>query len=145
MALVLERDVAHHVAFIRACTDHMPRGSMVLVTVPAFQFLWSGHDVFLGHKRRYTRASLHRAIDEAGLKVIRSRYFFSILLPVVCAIRLGGRLRLASSGLTPRSDLRVHSRWTNALLMALHELERHTLFHINQLAGLIVFCLAKRR
>lgn len=147
--LILMMDVIEHVdddvALIRAYTDHMPRGSMVLVTVPAFQFLWSGHDVFLEHKRRYTRASLHRAIDEAGLKVIRSRYFFSILLPVVCAFRLGGRLRLASSDFTPRSDLRVHSRWTNALLTALHELERHTLFHINLLAGLTVFCLAKRR
>jgi SAM-dependent methyltransferase len=147
--LILMMDVIEHVdddvALIRAYTDRMPRGSMVLVTVPAFQFLWSGHDVFLEHKRRYTRASLHGAIDRAGLKVIRSRYFFSVLLPVVCAIRLGGRLRLASSSFRPRSDLRVHSRWTNAALTAIHELERHTLFHVNRLAGLTVFCLAKRK
>ena len=142
-------DVIEHVdddvALIRAYTDRMPRGSMVLVTVPAFQFLWSGHDVFLEHKRRYTRASLHRTIDRAGLAVIRSRYFFSVLLPAICAVRLGRRLWLTSSGFTPRSDLRVHSRWTNAALTAIHELERHTLFHINRLAGLTVFCLAKRK
>ena len=147
--LILMMDVIEHVdddvALIRAYTDCMPRGSAVLVTVPAFQFLWSGHDVFLEHKRRYTRANLHRTIDRAGLTVIRSRYFFSVLLPVICAIRLGGRLRHASSGLTPRSDLRVHSRWTNAALTAVHELERHTLFRVNRLAGLTVFCLAKRK
>jgi SAM-dependent methyltransferase len=147
--LILMMDVIEHVdddvALIRAYTDRMPRGSMVLVTVPAFQLLWSGHDVFLEHKRRYTRASLHRAIDRAGLKVIRSRYFFAVMLPMVCAIRLGGRLRLASSSVRARSDLRVHSTWTNTALTAIHELERCTLFHVNRLAGLTVFCLAKRK
>jgi SAM-dependent methyltransferase len=147
--LILMMDVIEHVdddvAFIRAYTDRMPRHAWVLVTVPAFQFLWSGHDVFLEHRRRYTLASLHRTIDGAGLEAIRSRYFFSALLPAVGAIRLWGRLRLASSGFAPRSDLRLHGRWTNGLLTAVHELERRTLFRFNRLAGLTVFCLAKRR
>ena len=147
--LILMMDVIEHVdddvAFIRAYTDRMPQGAALLVTVPAFQLLWSGHDVFLGHKRRYTLASLHRTIDKAGLEPIRSRYFFCALLPVVCAMRLWGRLRLASSGFAPRSDLRVHGRWMNAVLTTIHELERRTLFRFNRLAGLTVFCLAKRR
>jgi 2-polyprenyl-3-methyl-5-hydroxy-6-metoxy-1,4-benzoquinol methylase len=147
--LILMMDVLEHVdddvALIRTYTDCMPRGSVVLVTVPAFQFLWSGHDIFLEHKRRYTRASLHRTIDHAGLTVIRSRYFFSVLLPVACAIRLTGRLRLASSGSGPRSDLRVHSAWANAALTAIHQLECRTLFHVNRLAGLTVFCLARKK
>lgn len=147
--LILMMDVIEHVdddvPFIRACTDRMPQHAALLVTVPAFQFLWSGHDVFLEHKRRYTLASLHRTIDRAGLEVIRSRYFFSALLPAVCAMRLWGRLRLASSAFAPRSDLRVHGRWTNTLLTTIHELERHTLFRFNRLGGLTVFCLAKRK
>jgi hypothetical protein len=147
--MILMMDVIEHVdddvGFIRAYTDRMPRNAVLLVTVPAFQFLWSGHDVFLEHKRRYTLASLHRTIDSAGLDVIRSRYFFSILFPAICAIRLRGRLNLTSAGFAPRSDLRVHSEWTNSLLTAIHELERHTLFRFNRLAGLTVFCLAKRK
>jgi hypothetical protein len=123
----------------------MPQDALVLVTVPAFQALWSGHDVFLEHKRRYTMAGLHRTLGKAGLEAIRSRYFFSALLPAIGAMRLWGRLRLASSGFTPRSDLRVHGPWTNALLLAIHELERRTLFRVNRLAGLTIFCLAKRK
>src|SRR4051812_25318096 len=92
------------------------RAARLLVTVPAFQFLWSGHDVFLEHKRRYTLASLHSTIESAGLEIIRSRYFFGVLLPVVGAGRLWGRLRLGSAGYGPRSDLRLHSRLTNSLL-----------------------------
>jgi hypothetical protein len=147
--LILMMDVVEHVdddvAFIRGYTDRMPQDALVLVTVPAFQALWSGHDVFLEHKRRYTMAGLHRTLGKAGLEAIRSRYFFGGLLPAIGAMRLWGRLRLVSSGVTPRSDLRVHGPWTNALLLAIHELERRTLFRVNRLAGLTIFCLAKRK
>ena len=123
----------------------MTQDALVLVTVPAFQALWSGHDVFLEHKRRYTMAGLHRTLGKAGLEVTRSRYFFCALLPAIGAMRLWGRLRLASSGFTPRSDLRLHAAWVNTLLTFIHEVERRTLFRINRLAGLTIFCLARRK
>jgi hypothetical protein len=147
--LILMMDVVEHVeddaGFVRSYTDRMPRGTSVLVTVPAFQFLWSGHDVFLEHKRRYTLGRLHRTIDQAGLQPVRSRYFFSALFPAICAIRLWGRLQLAAADFKPRSDLRIHSSMTNGLLTAIHEVERHTLFRVNRLAGLTLFCLAKKK
>ena len=147
--LILMMDVIEHVdddvGFIRSYTDRMPQGAYVLLTVPAFQFLWSGHDVFLEHKRRYTLASLHRTIDQAGLRVIRCRYFFSALFPAICAIRLWKRLQLASADFKPRSDLRRHASWMNDRLTAIHKLERHTLFRVNRLAGLTLFCLAQRK
>jgi hypothetical protein len=146
--LVLMMDVIEHVeddvAFVRAYVDSMPRDAVVLVTVPAFQALWSGHDVFLEHKRRYTMAGLRRTLEKAGLEVTRCRYFFSALLPAIAAMRLWGRIRLSSGRFTPRSDLRVHAPWSNALLLALHEVERHTLFRVNRLAGLTIFCLARK-
>ena len=56
--LLLMMDVLEHVdddiGLLREYTDRMPPGGRVLITVPAFQFLWSGHDVFLEHRRRYT-------------------------------------------------------------------------------------------
>lgn len=147
--LILMMDVIEHVdddvGLIRSYTDRMPPGALVLVTVPAFQALWSGHDVFLEHKRRYTMAGLHRTLGKAGLEAIRSRYFFCALLPAVGVMRLWGRLRLASSGFTPRSDLRLHAPWINTLLTVIHEFERRTLFRINRLAGLTIFCLARRK
>jgi SAM-dependent methyltransferase len=146
--LILMMDVIEHVdddvGFVRSYTDRMPRGAALLITVPAFQFLWSGHDVFLEHKRRYTLATLHRTVEHAGLEVVRSRYFFSVLFPLVCAIRLWGRLRLSSQGFVPRSDLRAHPAWMNAALTAIHRLEQQTLFHGNRLAGLTAFCLATK-
>lgn len=51
-----------------------------LITVPAFQFLFSSHDVFLGHYRRYTNNYLKKNILESGLEPIKLGYFFASLL-----------------------------------------------------------------
>lgn len=146
--LILMMDVIEHVdddvGLLRQYAGAMRQHGAVLVTVPAFQFLWSKHDVFLEHKRRYTRASLHRAIEAAGLTVVRTRYFFSLLFPLICMMRLWGRLRLTMSHATPQSDLRIHGNLTNGILIAAHELERRTLFRVNSWLGLTIFCLARR-
>jgi SAM-dependent methyltransferase len=147
--LILMMDVIEHVdddvGLIRQYTDGMPRQGTVLIAVPAYKFLWSGHDVFLEHKRRYTRASLHRAIEAAGLTVVRTRFFFSLLFPLICAVRLWGRYRRTVGQFRPQSDLRVHGDRTNTALTAIHEVERHTLFQVNAWFGLTIFCMAERR
>ena len=56
--LLLYMDVLEHVdddlGLLTAYLDQLERGGRVLITVPAFDFLWSNHDIFLEHKRRYT-------------------------------------------------------------------------------------------
>lgn len=49
-------------------------------SVPAFQSVFSNHDVLLGHYRRYTVAQFRELLTRQGLKVIDSGYFFSSLL-----------------------------------------------------------------
>jgi 2-polyprenyl-3-methyl-5-hydroxy-6-metoxy-1,4-benzoquinol methylase len=146
--LVLMMDVIEHVdddvALMRSYTDRMPAGALLVVTVPAFQFLWSGHDVFLEHRRRYTLEGLQRSVTRAGMKVQSARYFFSALFPAICRIRLIQRLRLSTGQIQPHSDLRRHSPLANSLLKGIHAVERQTLFRINKLAGLSAFCLARK-
>jgi SAM-dependent methyltransferase len=50
----------------------------VLITVPAHESLWSEHDVFLGHRRRYDRQQLLGVIRRAGLTVDESFYFYCL-------------------------------------------------------------------
>jgi SAM-dependent methyltransferase len=54
--LVLLMDVLEHVdddvGLLKYYITKVPCGSQFLISVPAFQFLWSGHDEFLGPKRR---------------------------------------------------------------------------------------------
>ena len=78
--LVLMMDVLEHVDDDRGLLRHyaakVPSGAHFLVTVPAFRFLWSGHDVFLEHKRRYRLAEIEAAMRDAGLKVVRRLLLF---------------------------------------------------------------------
>ena len=54
--------------------------SLLLITVPAFGWLYSTHDQFLGHYRRYTLTNLKHCANKSGWQVINSGYFFSSLL-----------------------------------------------------------------
>ncbi|PKQ46734.1 class I SAM-dependent methyltransferase [Confluentibacter flavum] len=60
--------------------DQFNSKSKMLITVPAFQSLFTHHDVILGHYRRYTNRSLENATLKAGLKTVQKGYFFSSLL-----------------------------------------------------------------
>jgi len=146
--LVLMMDVLEHVeddvGLVRAYTDSMPRDGKVVITVPAFNFLWSGHDVFLEHYRRYTIRCLSRTIEDAGLIVDTSRYFFGALFPVIAAIRMGNRISSGVHADTAKSDLAIYPAWLNRLLIQVHDLERITMFPFNRLAGLSLFALCRK-
>lgn len=146
--LVLMMDVLEHVdddlALVRQYMDRADSGARLLVTVPAFRSLWSGHDEFLGHRRRYRRAEVGRLLERAGLRVRDSRYFFGLLLPGVALMRAADRFRTGALGGAPRSALRQASPAVSAALAALHDVERWLLFPVNRVAGLTVFALAEK-
>jgi SAM-dependent methyltransferase len=62
-------------------------GAALLVTVPAYQWLWSGHDEVNHHHRRYNRRTLLAAAESAGWRVERSTHFNSLLLPLAIVLR----------------------------------------------------------
>lgn len=64
----------------------------ILVTVPAYQWLWSGHDESLHHKRRYTTGRLAAAAQKAGLRVEKKSYAIAFSLPMVGGFRLVHKL-----------------------------------------------------
>ncbi|MDQ3168758.1 MAG: class I SAM-dependent methyltransferase [Acidobacteriota bacterium] len=85
-ALVLLMDVIEHieddVSFLRrvASSPLVDHRTKVLITVPAVQALFSAHDRFLGHYRRYSNRRLAGAVGEAGFEVLEAGSFFSTLL-----------------------------------------------------------------
>ena len=80
--LVAMLDVLEHidddVAGLRALCATLQRGGQVLVTVPAFPFLWSRHDELHHHKRRYRKRGLVAAAEAAGLEVLSGLKSLSI-------------------------------------------------------------------
>jgi SAM-dependent methyltransferase len=67
-------------------------GGSLLLTVPAYPWLWSGHDEINHHRRRYTRRSLQSVAERAGWQQVRTTYFNALLLPVAIVLRVLDRL-----------------------------------------------------
>jgi hypothetical protein len=143
--VVLMMDVLEHVAddvgLLRDYAARAPQGARVLITVPAMPWMWSSHDVFLEHYRRYTVASMARVIDAAGLKKLSLCYYFGLTLPLAASVRLGRRL-IPGAGGVPGSDMRIHSKLVNAALLEICRAEL-AVFRSNRVAGLSVFALAE--
>ena len=140
--LVLMMDVLEHVdddsGLVRLYADKVPSGAHFLATVPAFRFLWSGHDVFLEHKRRYRLPEIEATMREAGLMVVHGAYYFGFVFPLAAAVRLAHR-----GEAEPRSSLKKHDALTNGILTAVCAAEL-PLFSVNRLAGLSAFVLARK-
>ena len=140
--LVLMMDVLEHVDddrwLVRHYADKVPSGAYFLVTVPAFAFLWSGHDVFLEHKRRYRLPEIETVMRDAGLEIARGCYYFGFVFPLAAAVRLADR-----NTTEPRSSLKKQGALTNRVLTALCAAEL-PLFPSNRLAGLSCFVLARK-
>ena len=128
-------DVLEHIEpdleTLRAAGEFLAPGGRIVLTVPAHQWLWSAHDDELHHVRRYSRASLARIAESAGLHVDRLTYFNSLLFPLLVAMRLFDLLlrRRAASGTA------VPARPVNAALCAIFSSEAAMLSRCNLLWG----------
>ncbi|ASK27609.1 class I SAM-dependent methyltransferase [Neisseria chenwenguii] len=143
--LVLMMDVLEHVEDdLSLLQEYIGKvknegGVKFLISVPAFQFLWSGHDVFLEHCRRYNLQELENVVTKAGLRIIKSHYGFGTVFPIAAVTRMAGRLKPQRV----ESQLKIHHPAVNGFLSALCRLDL-PVQHLNRLAGLTVFCLAKK-
>jgi SAM-dependent methyltransferase len=120
-------DVIEHLPDDRAALQELRRvskpGGWALLTVPAYQSLWSSHDEANHHYRRYSRRSLRAAAIDAGWGVCRTTSFNSLLLPPAAAFRLAQRRRNPNSNGGASPELRIGPAWVNAALEAPLRLE----------------------
>ncbi len=115
-------DVLEHlpepVASLAALADRLAPGGRLVLTVPAYQWLWGPHDELHGHQRRYTVTTLERHVREAGLRVAYCSYMNTLLFPLAVAQRLAERVRGTSGRALNPAAL------GNGLLFRVWELER---------------------
>jgi SAM-dependent methyltransferase len=116
--LALCCDVIEHVSDDQALLSTLRRKFLastgrLVVTVPAFQALFSAHDVALKHFRRYSLGELERAVRGAGFEVLGSGYLFASLLPV----RAAGKLFERRVSEVPSDDSVGLGRWRGSPLV----------------------------
>lgn len=119
-------------------------GGVLALSVPAYQWAWSDHDVANGHHRRYTRGRIVDAVTAAGFSVDRATYAFASVFPMFAAERVARRLlcRGATHSLdivdVPRVPRPLHHA-----LMGLCRLDEHVLRSADLPFGSSVFVAAR--
>ncbi|GMV55887.1 MAG: hypothetical protein AMXMBFR6_16920 [Betaproteobacteria bacterium] len=115
-------DVLEHVeadtAALAALSRRLVPGGRLLISVPAYQWLFGGHDRAHHHFRRYTVTELRTKAARAGLTVVRSGYFNTVLFPLVLVRRVLGRLAGGQG-----DDAAMPAPMVNRILRALFSVE----------------------
>lgn len=80
---IILMDVLEHIQnenlFLKKILEILKPGKQIIITVPAYQFLFSPHDIFLKHYRRYNKKRLTTLLRKHGLEVKYVSYFYSSL------------------------------------------------------------------
>ena len=140
--LILLIDVLEHVENEGEVLQILPLhpSSLILVTVPAFNFLWSSHDDFLDHKRRYTKKSLKSVLVKNNFEILSIGYIFTFLFfPVLLVRSLKKFLKLDKND---RSDMKKAKRILNWSLIKILKFEFLTC--PSKLLGLSVVAVARQ-
>lgn len=140
-SLVILMDVLEHLEDDLAMLQSIKKAASggnnyFFITVPAFTSLWSGHDNYLGHYRRYKIATLRSVLQKAGFNTTNTYYLYGSLFPMVWAARKLDNLKKKEA----TSNMRPFNSLTNSVLLGLTSAEMK-IASANKLCG--VTCVAE--
>jgi SAM-dependent methyltransferase len=144
-------DVIEHVdddrSILEGLRELVRPGGALVITVPAFQSLWSDHDKINHHRRRYRRRQMRRILQASGFEVERITYCNTVLFPIVYGIR---RMQALARRFRPKdeaevsSDLHAYPRVINSLLYRLMLIEAWVVKRIDLPIGVSILAIARK-
>jgi hypothetical protein len=85
-------DVLEHIEepilMLKEFSRVLKKNGLLLITVPAHQFLFSKHDTSIGHFRRYSKSKLRGSLEAAGFELVSCQFLFSFLVPIAWLLRV---------------------------------------------------------
>jgi SAM-dependent methyltransferase len=141
--LVTGFDVLEHIeddqAVLKSIYDAIKPGGQLVCSVPACPFLWSTHDEYSHHFRRYTKKNLYKKMITAGFQIELITYFnFFFFFPLVLLRTVKKMLRIKST------DFQHEPQWLQTPLAYIFGLERFIVRHGGFPIGVSLLCIVKK-
>lgn len=134
------------------CNRVLKNGGKLLVTVPAFMFLWSRNDVINMHQRRYTVPELRGKLEAHGFRVLRISYNNFFIFPVAALFILLRRGRAEPELASPHFDedayqveMEPASPLVNSVLTLVGKIEVALLKRLSLPFGTSIIAIAEKR
>lgn len=137
-------DVIEHIeddiGTLKKLNSYLKTNGKLIVTVPAYQWLWSNHDVLHMHKRRYSKRHLHEVLIQSGFEVIYISYFnFFLFIPAVIK-RFLTRKRIIEE----QPPVEPVSNFANTVLKKVFLFEKYFLPRVKFPFGLSIIAIARK-
>ncbi len=142
--MVLFLDVLEHLDEEKSAIDEAYRvlkdDGHLLILVPAFNFLWGGHDILNEHKRRYTRDRLIKVIDNKFYISKISYWNFFLFIPIVFMKIIKRFSNKQTSDFT-----KIPNKMNNIILVNLLKIENYIILKgMNLPIGVSILCVCRK-
>jgi len=115
---------------------------LIVITVPAYRWMWSTWDVVLHHRRRYEKNDLERLMRESGFQIKKCSFVYSfLLLPVLIVRFVKTQVLRAPYG----SDFRLSNPFLNWLMYGICGIESWCVVHGYVPFGTSIVCVGQKR
>lgn len=143
--LICILDVLEHIendlGALQSLQSMLNKNGKLLITVPAYKFLWSNHDTACHHKRRYFKRQLSRLVIKSGLSIQYRTYFNTFLFPGIATLRLLNKLLKKNQG----SDVVLPPKFLNDFLATIFSSETIFLPRLGFPFGLSILIIADKK
>lgn len=140
-------DVLEHIEndqqAIRETFRVLKNKGIFLLTVPAYNWLWSEHDEALGHKRRYTKRQIEKKLKKSGFAVFKSSYIISSFLLPIALFRFWRKISKQEK--VPKTSYVVLPDFLNFFLAQILKLEGILVQAINLPFGVSLICVVRKQ
>lgn len=138
-------DVIEHIEneaeFLTSVKEHLKKDGLVVINVPALNWLYSKYDSKLGHFRRYNKKELNVIIENAGFRILSSNYWGFFLIPLLIIRKMV--LLLTPQKKIVKTGFNMTSGFLNKVFILLMKIELFLLK--NSPAGTSLLLVAKRK
>lgn len=145
--LITAFDVIEHVeddvSALREARRIIKKGGYLILSVPAYKFMWNSDDDLVQHKRRYTGASLTKKLVSVGFTVERFSYFYTVLFPINLIINTVRKI-FGIKKIVPDAGIKVLPKFLNESLLNILRLESIIIKNHKLPFGLFILVAAKK-